>query len=886
MSVPFDQRRYEDTVIKPMRKLLPDLPDDLAARYAVDPSMDPAALRERVDAVVKVWNGLSNRPGAGGMVAKALINEHMTLKQGEHGPTSAQFWAAWFAGRQQTVGTAIDALVAQLREEYGTLTVLTEAQLRETAQLCGVHGAADIERARAKAGLSVVEPADVSGGLPKMHGQLKALTTALTEAGVRSIPQLLYPALVSFRVLDGVAVTTQPPVTGDPLSAEAVTRAQKDLDKRPDSVQVRSIRSALGLLATEAGSGTDMAALTLCHLLQPVREKQSQGVGVVSLLNQLVAMKLDRADAARIVLGLRAGGPQRDPGAEVVELLNEGRLVAAQQAAAALSGPEGEEVRAVVARVHAQVVELRSAATEHLRMDRDAEAAEALRQAVALAADLPGLAAELAAIPPPPVLEVRAVADGSGVRVTWRAAPAHGQDAVFAVVRGRGRAPDGPDDGTTVPMSSGHAVDAEPPVGLQVHYAVFARLGTGSWSRAATTSVRVVPPVSDVVVDGGTDAVTGRWHVHPAAATVEVARATGRPDAPPQPVAVERKRGFRDTSVADGTAYYYSIVAVYPAPTGGAPLRSDPVVRQGATRQEAKPIPKLVANPVAGTQRMLRISWRQQPGTEVVLRRSTRPCPWGYGAKVQLSDLKRWGTELDGEVVARGEAITMTAAIPAGRSIVVPFTIGPDGAVRGQDAIVDLVEAVRDVRAQRFGDDVRVTWVWPDEISVADVTWAGGRQRITLTQYRDGGGCLLRAVPRMRRVDVEAVLPGGEDEGRAPAVSVEVVERRTPLRYKLSRRGRSWAGGVTATVTLTSQVPVPHATLLLVGAPGDVMPLSPDGGEELLRTDVTLRAGEPLVLPDIPVPRHLRKPYWLRCFLADPGPFTLVDPAVTQLKVS
>jgi hypothetical protein len=64
------------------------------------------------------------------------------------------------------------------------------------------------------------------------------------------------------------------------------------------------------------------------------------------------------------------------------------------------------------------------------------------------------------------------------------------------------------------------------------------------------------------------------------------------------------------------------------------------------------------------------------------------------------------------------------------------------------------------------------------------------------------------------------------------------------------------------------------------------MPLSSAAGEELLRTDITLRAGEPLVLPDLPVPRHLRKPFWLRCFLADPGPFTLIDPPVNQLKVS
>lgn len=886
MPAPFDPRQYEDAVLKPMRKLLPDLPDDLAARYAVDPAMSPAELKDRVEAVAKVWNGLSQRSGTGGLVAKALINEHLALMQGAHDPTSPQFWASWFAGRQQRVGSAIDALATQLREEYGALKVLTVAQLRETAQLCGVHADADVEQARAKAGLTVVEPAEPAAAPPRMHGNMRQLTTALTEAGVRSIPQLLYPTLTSFRLLDRVVVVAPPPVPPDPLSAAAIANAMQELDKRPDTGQLRSIRSAFGLVRTEAESGTDMAALALFHLLQPVREKLAQGVGAVSLVNQLVTMKLDRADAARIVLGLRSGEIRPDVGAEALELLGEGRLIAAQQAATSLPGPEGDEVRAAVARVHAEVAELRAAATEHLRQGHDEQAGDALRAALRRASDLPELAAELAAIPAPRVLETHAVADGIGVRVTWRPAPGHGQDAQFAVTRGPGRTPHAPDDGVLLRLVAGHAVESEPPVGAQLHYGVFARIDRGPWSRAAAATIRIVPPVSDVVVEGGKGVVTGRWHVHPAAAAVEVRRSTGTPGAAEQPLAVDRNRAFRDTAVQDGTGYLYSIVAVYPAPMGAAPLRSAPVVRKGATRLEAKPVPSLVAVPTTGGHRMVRLSWRQRLGSEVVLRCSTRPCPWPYGATVAPADVRRWGTELDGEVTIRGESVTMVVAVPAGRSVIVPFTIGLGEAVRGQDVAVELIDPVRDVRARRFGDDVRVTWTWPDEIAIADVTWAGGQTRITLTQYRDAGGCLLRAAPRVRRVDVEAVVPGLDDEGRAPAVSVEVDERRTPLRYEVSRRGTRLTGGITATVTVTSPTAVAHATLLLVGAPGDVMPLSPTMGDELLRTDITLRAGEPLVLPDVPVPRHLRRPFWLRCFLADPGPFTLIDPAVTQLKVS
>jgi hypothetical protein len=62
------------------------------------------------------------------------------------------------------------------------------------------------------------------------------------------------------------------------------------------------------------------------------------------------------------------------------------------------------------------------------------------------------------------------------------------------------------------------------------------------------------------------------------------------------------------------------------------------------------------------------------------------------------------------------------------------------------------------------------------------------------------------------------------------------------------------------------------------------MPLSPESGVELFRQPVVIDPAVPVVL-EVPVPR-LTKPYWLRCFLAEPAPALLVDPPVGQLKVS
>ena len=153
-----------------------------------------------------------------------------------------------------------------------------------------------------------------------------------------------------------------------------------------------------------------------------------------------------------------------------------------------------------------------------------------------------------------------------------------------------------------------------------------------------------------------------------------------------------------------------------------------------------------------------------------------------------------------------------------------------------------------------------------------------------LQQYRDEGGCQLRGVPGRSRVEVAAVILGESGESHSAPTSVEVEERPPRLTYQLRRRGHRLVGGVTCVVTLSGAEPVPGVTLIIVAAAGPAMPLSPKGGVELLRQPVVIDPAVPVVL-EAPVPR-LRKPYWLRCFLAEPAPALLVDPPVSQLRVS
>jgi hypothetical protein len=894
----FDPRAYEDQVLKPLRRRLPHLPDDLLTRYAVELTMDSAALRERIGSVVRLWNKAAMKAGPTGLVCQQLLREHEELERRTSVDlTSPRWWQTWEKTRHQQLGSQIADLAGLLRASHGELGVIARNQLRAAAAAHPALGDAEIDQARKTARLQIVEPVELPT-VAGMRGRFESLNTTLIAAGVDSIPRLLFPDLSTFGLLGGFTVTPLPADRAATLSQQVAEKRGADLAKASDSPATRAQREAVGILVSEAKGGADLTALALFHVLQEVRDKRIEGAQPRTLFTLLTRSGMRSDDAGRIVVSVFAeSGVRRDPLATVTDLLAGGKLVAAQQLATTLAGPQGETARDAVQRQREQVESLRQAAAADLRAGRDGQAGARLREALRLACDLPGLAHELASVPTPSALAVTASADGVGVRIAWRLATDHGDATVFRVIRREGREPVDAEDGREIPVRSRcSTADDATPVGRRVHYAVFARSAGGQWSRPACATAQVVPPVTDVVIEGGRNVVTGRWRVHPDVAAVEVRRTAGVSEGPGIPVAAQRNRAFRDETAVDGVQYSYSLVACYPLPAGGGALRSAPVVVRGATRPEARPVTALTATLAAGPGLAVRLSWSQRSGSEIVIRRSPHPCPWEYGQFVALAELAGYGVGLDGTLTAKGESMTLVAAMPPGRCYCVPFTVDPYGAVCGQYAVVDLANPVRRLRAQRFGGDVRVTWRWPDKVSAADVQWTGGRRRITLQQYREEGGCQLRGVPGASRIEVGAVMLGESGESRSATTSVVVEERPPQLTYQLRRRGYHLMGGVTCVVTLSGAEsisgpisgpipgPITGVTLIIVASAGPAMPRSPEAGVELLRQPVVIDPATPVVL-EVPVPR-LRKPYWLRCFLAEPAPALLVDPPVGQLKVS
>ncbi|ANZ41302.1 hypothetical protein BBK82_40410 [Lentzea guizhouensis] len=426
------------------------------------------------------------------------------------------------------------------------------------------------------------------------------------------------------------------------------------------------------------------------------------------------------------------------------------------------------------------------------------------------------------------------------------------------------------------------ALDRKAAAGRLVGYAVFAAGdGGGSWSRPVTATIEVLPPVHDVTLSVEDAVVSARWQVHPDASSVEVTRTGGAA------VRSSGKTTFTDRLEGKGD-HSYTLVACYRRADGGV-ARAAAVQVRASSRTAVAPVTALRLAPVTDGTPTVAATWRQpEPDTEVVLRRADTPCPWEFGAVVPVPDVLSYGTEVTGSLSDDGEWRTLTAAVPTGLFWYVPFTMSPNGALRGQDASLGIALPLTDVRHQRFGHEHVVSWVWPEAAGVAEVRWTCGEQkgktRLTRQQYQLAGGFRLRCDKGELRVRVRSVVMASD--GECVSADSELVVPPAPprLRYSVELARRPLLGGGTVRVRLSAEEPVHRCTVLVVVAAGAVMPRRPDDGVVVLRSPQDVRPEAEIELSaELP---KLRKPYWIRCFLEEEGVALLVDPPTKQLKVS
>lgn len=296
----FDISAYEKRVLRTLSRRMPYLPRDLATRYAIESNMQADELRDRIGTVVRLWNKRALNQGPVGLVARRLINEHDRLLGSGAELTSPAFWSTWTGLHRRKVDQEVKEFAASLKAMYGPLGAITMDQLRAEAETYADFGDADLDRARITSGLELVEPIE----LPKvltLRSSLRTFNRAMLGCGMLSIPQLLFPDLISFRLLDGFAVKPAPYKRTIALTHIAAAERLIELDAIADTQDVRAQRLALGLLITESRAGVDLNQLALLHLIQPIRKRKALGVQARTLHAMLLHNRLDAADAGRII---------------------------------------------------------------------------------------------------------------------------------------------------------------------------------------------------------------------------------------------------------------------------------------------------------------------------------------------------------------------------------------------------------------------------------------------------------------------------------------------------------------------------------------------------------------------------------------------------------
>ncbi|MCI2416169.1 hypothetical protein MOQ72_01930 [Saccharopolyspora sp. K220] len=783
---PFDPRAYERDVVRPLRGRSGRLPDDLLTRYAVELGCSDAELAQRLTQIRSHWNKSAQSTAKSSFttsVYQAFLREDEELRRVHGDAMSRMSW--WRDRHDDRAGASqqqVDELVKMLTTNFGELGLITPGQLAAMRETFSQLAPAEVDQALAKAGVRTASPLELptTSGLPDtLFNRLKAL---LGDAEVTGIPELLHGKLDNFKLLS--AFDSTPPFPAG-LTAEAVRQAIDRENRRSGN---QPAREALGLLNTAVSKdGVDLRLLSLYHLLDDVRRLCENGAPASALLRVLGRSGLDAAEARQAVLsvlGEARAAPAVTGLPKVAELLAAGKLIAAQQALAAITDAEqAAAAKAAVDRHAEQVRELREAAHRAARSGAEGEARRQLGEAARLAVDDDAIAAELRRIPLSPVDAVTAQPDGVGVRVSWRAQPDHDDGTRYRVVRRAGRTPGDADDGDVVAEGGETAVvDSGVAAGIVAGYAVFAAEPGGVWSRPVGATIEVLPPVHGVRLVVRAGAVEGSWQIHRDAVGVAVVRRRDG-ESSDVPVPTNGDTSFRDSTVdLDGDCTY-----------------------------------------------LLTARYRRPDGTEVA-----------------------------------------ADAVPVRHTSRVAATLPP----------------VTALDARRFGGELMLSWVWPDDVRMAEVSWthtaAGvetGRLRLTRQQYQADGGCRIDAGPGTVRVQVSAIATADNGESRSAPSALHLAGTPPQVSYQVERQNRLF-GTSTARIVLTADQPVSECTVLVVVAPGRVMPLKPDDGRVVHRDVHEL--GEPLEL-NVELPR--RKPFWLRCFVEAAG-VQLIDPPISQLKVS
>ncbi|HET9967094.1 MAG TPA: hypothetical protein VFQ68_02590 [Streptosporangiaceae bacterium] len=876
----FDEAAYVQDFIKKQRRASV-LPDDLLVRYAITLPATDSEIAAQLKAVRAYWNKTYLGKSTAAQVASMCRAEDERLRA-EHGPAMERraWWEKQQAARQSAAEASIVRLADELRQGYAQLGVVTSGIVEKFAarlELSGPQATQAVERAglRLVTGLSLPESEPI--------GAFTALLKSMSECGVISVPELVHPGSGPFKLVERYVCLADP---AKRLDAVAVEAQSTEAEKRGVNATENARRNALKILRKAVKDGVDLRDLALYHLIAMAREAAQLSASLA--VDELHKTGLDRTDAAIIAVVLREQSSPAGPVgvSEVQNLLKTGRLREAGQAAQALPDGSGQRVEALAlvteakTRLDALLAQVAAAA----RIPDEAQAAKLLRDATQIS--LEDADEALAAIPLPPPAGLRAVCDGAAVKLFWRLAAGHDGDTEYVACRTEQRPPAAATDGVTIFRGQRDTcADSRAPVARELQYGVFALAAGRPGSRAATVPVTLLPPVTRLEADVGPATIALHWSAHPDAHAIRVTRTAAGGSPVQVPVT---GNGCLVQGLTEGQDQHFEVTALYRG-RDGRELAAAAEQINATPRSEARPIRKLRTEPFeAGGAVRVRISWAPVDKSEVRIVRSDTPPALALGTWVSRQQMAEAGQEVTGHVGAVHGEIALDAELPPGVHYLVPFSIGGTGIVAGRPATVAVTDPVRHLQVTPFATYATVSWEWPPSAQLAEVAWEiDGNEDcflISRAEYRSAGGARVPLGGGNCTVEVRAVIMVGDASFTAPparTVIDQVVD--TAVSYTVSAGlGVGPFGGRSKKVTFRSEAACEDVRIRIIASPGRVMPTEAAAGVRLLETSLTLQPGV-AVEHHVTVPRVVKRPYWVRCFVVG-GRAKLVDPPISSLK--
>jgi hypothetical protein len=330
---------------------------------------------------------------------------------------------------------------------------------------------------------------------------------------------------------------------------------------------------------------------------------------------------------------------------------------------------------------------------------------------------------------------------------------------------------------------------------------------------------------------------------------------------------------------------------IAPGPAAGGPAAGGPAAGGPVTVDPPlQPVTDLQVRTIRSRTDIVQLSWSPPPAGLVSMRMAPDPPPWREGTAVTTGDVDGYGSPL-GVTGLPGPDRKMTheLTLPAARAFVTAMTVlGPAAAV-GRTVEVTRGAPVRGLSARRFGDEVRLTWAWPEEAIAARVAWqpsavtgggvtgvAAGREERTCTRRAydaEGGFAAVMGYPA-QHVAVWVVLAGADEKQVTAPAELVVPGTGIPVHYDV-RRVPGFGGLVSlirrrrrrqvrVRATLACDLP----DLVVVESRNPAIPLGPQDGQTVARiAGRRLEPGRPLA---VVVPLGPHRPSWVACFV-DPA---------------